>query len=46
MRLWTDTNLRIKLSSNALTQVLKDSDAKVVRKRFRQYLLEVEQHGL
>lgn len=46
MKLWTDTNLRIKLSSNALNQVLEDSDAKVVRERFRQYLIEVEQHGL
>jgi len=41
MRLWTDTNLKIKLTSNALNQVLKDSDAKVVRERFRQNLVEI-----
>jgi glycosyltransferase involved in cell wall biosynthesis len=42
IRLWTDTNLRILLSSNAVNQVIKDSDARTVRERFRRYLIDIE----
>jgi len=39
MKLWTDIDLRTKLSSNAMKQVLNDSDASVVRENFRKCLI-------